>query len=126
MEREQVVDKIALFHSHLDGAAGQREFHRSVIKNGKKFVAFIADDEIRLIPGHYAVAPITQIANTEQKQTVAAATVEHRLNALCGSALHQDAPLYDIVDDAYVAYCAQSSDVPSAHRQARTYWLVRP
>lgn len=126
MNRPEVISKIRLYDSYINGSHEQREFHRSTIKNGKKFLALIDDDDIRFIPGHYAVAPLAQIAMAEQRQTVAAATVGNALNALCGSALHRDVPLYDLVDDAYVAYCARSSDTPSIHRQARTYWLLRP
>lgn len=125
MERREIIAKIRVYDGYLDGSLEQKEFHRSTIKNGKKFLALIDDDDIQFIPGHYAVTSLSQIERAEQKQTVPAATVEKSLNAVCGSALKQDMPLYDLIDEAYVEYCARSSDRPSLHHQLRTYWLLR-
>ena len=126
MKRTHLSQNALLFDSFLSGDAAQREFHRSVVKNGKKFLALIEADRILFIPGHYAVARRDQLQDLQQKQTVAAAEVNQLLADLCGSPLHPGEPLYDEVDASYVRYCAMSGDTPSAHHQSRTYWLMRP
>ena len=126
MERSDIVAKVRIYDRYIKGSSEQKEFHRSTIKNGKRFLVLIEDDDVLFIPGHYAIAPLAQIERAEQRQTVPATTVDISLYALCGSALHQGMPLYELIDEAYVTYCARSSDRPSAHHQARSYWLLRP
>jgi hypothetical protein len=123
--RSEVVDNVLRFDQLSKGDASQREFRRSVIKNGKKFVALLDDEKIKFLPGHYAVASISQIDNLEQKQTVSAGQVERSLNEICGSAIEPANPIYTCIDEAYVSYCGESRATPSAHHQVRIYWLLR-
>jgi len=126
VNREQIIQNTMLFDSFLGADAAQREFHRSVIKNGKKFVAFVAHSRIFFIPGHYAIVPTPQLRALVQKQTISGHVVDRRLSALCGAPLSRGEPLYDQVDGEYVSYCALSNDKPSAHHQDRIYWMLRP
>ena len=125
MDRAQIARNALLFDSFLRGHAAQREFHRSVVKNGKKFVALIELGRILFIPGHYAVVPLDQLRFLHQKQTVPAAEVDRILGRLCGAPVSPGEPLYQAIDAYHVEYCALSGDRPSAHHQSRTYWLMR-
>ncbi len=124
MKRIDITQRALLFDGYRSGTAPQREFHRSVIKNGKKFVAHLAPDQIRFIPGHYAAAPLSQLRSLLQRQTVT--SYDSELNRLLGSPLKPDEPLYAEIDRAYENYCALSLDSPSKHWQPRTYWLCQP
>lgn len=126
IDREQIVRKAQLFHSFLSGDAAQREFHRSVIKNGKKFLALIERERVLFILGHYALAPLAQLQQLHQKQTISAAEVQTKLNALCGISLAPGEPLYERVDALYANYCAQATETPSAPLpQTRQRGIVR-
>jgi len=123
--RQEVAKNALIFDSFLNGDAAQRNFHRSVVKNGKKFLALIEADRIIFIPGHYAVASPRQLQSLHQKQTVPVSEVARELGIFCGRPLQAAEPLYREVDAHYLSYCALSGDAPSAHHQMRTYWLLR-
>ena len=124
--RDHVVQNVRKFSSLQNGDLAQKNFHRSVLKNGKKFVALIESKCIRYAPAHYAIAPDSQLENLVQKQTISQAKVSADLSDISGSSIEPGSPLYDLIDGNYVNACEATGDVPSQHHQGRTYWLVRP
>jgi hypothetical protein len=125
VDRNDIADRAEALESFVTGTAVQQEFRRSLIKNGKKFVAVVAQDHILFIPGHYTVAPVEQLRNLDQRQTISATSIQKCLDDLLGQAVRPGEPLYDQIDAYFVDSCGLSGDIPSTHRQPRTYWLCR-
>jgi len=125
MDRASIICNAELFDTFASGDAAQRSFHKSVTKNGKKFLVVVRSSTFLFVPGHYAIVPSNQLAQLQQKQTVPSSEVENCLDSLFGKAFAPGEPLYDALDAAYLAYCTASCTAPSQHHQARTYWLAR-
>lgn len=125
MDREDIGRRAEMLERLSNASTAGREFLRSVTKNAKKFVAVIQSDRIAFIPGHYAVAPIEQLQDLDQRQTIPSAEVHRALGELLGPVIGPGEPLYDVIDNAYVEFCRAAGDIPSSHHRHRTYWICR-
>ena len=122
--RAEVASAGIRFDALRSGGVAARAFHRSVLRNGKKFVVILARDALRFIPGHYALRG-EQVDSLEQRQTIPPVQIQKVLDGAFGPALCPGEPLYAEIDAAYLAYCLDSGATASAHHQDRVYWLVR-
>lgn len=119
----ELQQNILRLEQYSRGRSEERKFHRSLIKNGKLFVALPTSDGYLFAPSRFVGYSNNNLSAHKRARGDGRIT-NLIVNGLLGPALdHQDSG-YNSIDRAFGSYCSSFDISPSRHHRPRRYWQI--
>jgi hypothetical protein len=121
---DDVVRNVLTLDGYSTGTTEERRFFARKIKNGRNFVALLANGRYLFAPSKFAGYTNNTTEHDRDLDDRDGGETDRRIGTLVAE-LELASQMREQVETAFLAYCADQGIEPSRHPRVRRYWLIK-
>lgn len=122
---DDIVANILRLHDYAIGSAKEARFHADRMRMGKRFVAYVDDDETIFCPSKFAGYKDNDLSHAKLLGERHGTTTSIQITRLVGNPLYEDDEGYKEIDRAFERYCEAFKISPTRWDTPRSFWVIR-